>query len=114
MRWIMSKTKINEITVKDLSEKLKKREDFYLLDVREKFEKELADIGGQLIPLMTLQDHLNEIPNDKLIVVYCKSGGRSLRACQFIFEAKPGVEIYNLQGGILAWSEQIDHNIKKY
>ena len=53
----------------------KNRDRYFLLDVREVHEKEICDIGGELIPVNTLADQLVQLPKDKPIVVYCRSGG---------------------------------------
>jgi adenylyltransferase/sulfurtransferase len=92
--------------------KLDQNEKLFLLDVREQDEREAANIGGEHIPLQTLADNLNRIPKDSQIVVYCRSGGRSRKACDDI-QTKLGLsQVFNLKGGIMQWAEEIDSKLR--
>lgn len=104
---------IKEVSVKELKECININKDFQLIDVREPHEKEIADIGGELIPLATIPGSLERI-KDKPVVVYCRSGKRSAEATQYIQQNLNRSDIYNLKGGILAWSDEIDPQVKKY
>jgi rhodanese-related sulfurtransferase len=104
---------MKEITVQELKEMMDAKSDFQLIDVREEMEFEHCNIGGQLIPMGTIMDHLDEIATDKKVVLHCKSGRRSATVLQ-ILESKGFTNLYNLQGGILAWSDQIDPTVPKY
>ena len=105
---------IKEITPKELKAKIDQKDDFYLLDVRNPDELEICSIGGELIPLGDLSDNLNKIPNDKMIIVYCRSGGRSGKAVQIIQSELKLEEVYNLAGGILRYSDDVDSSLEKY
>ena len=95
---------IKEINAAELKERLDHVvNDIFLLDVREISEFEQYNIGGTLIPLGQLPNRLSEIPTDNEIVVVCKSGGRSLRAVQYILQNREGANVYNLKGGLMAW-----------
>lgn len=77
---------------------------FTLLDVRQPGEYETGHIpGSRLIPLPQLQDRLAELDPAKPTIVYCAVGGRSRVAAQ-ILSGKGFREVYNLSGGIKAWS----------
>lgn len=104
---------MKEITVQELKEMMDAKSDFQLIDVREDMEFEHCNIGGQLIPMGTIMDHLDEIATDKKVILHCKSGRRSATVVQ-ILESKGFTNLYNLQGGILAWSDQIDPTVPKY
>lgn len=104
---------VEEITVEELKAKLDSKQDFFLLDVREEFEREICSLGGELIPLADLEDRQNELPRDKEIVVYCRIGGRSYAACELLL-ASGFQDVVNLKGGVLAWSDRIDSTLKKY
>jgi len=98
---------IPQMSVKDLKSRLDAGDDLYILDVREPFEYQIAQIGGHLIPLNDLPKRMNELNTAQEIVVQCKSGGRSQRAAEFL--AKNGFQkLHNLAGGITAWSSEID------
>ena len=90
------------------------RETYCLLDVREPWEIALASIPGSLgIPLQEIPARLAELRGAKEIIVMCRSGGRSQRAADFL--AAQGFErVSNLQGGITAWSRDIDPNVPEY
>ena len=104
---------MKEITVQELKEMMDAKSDFQLIDVREEMEFEHCNIGGQLIPMGIIMDHLDDIATDKKVVLHCKSGRRSATVLQ-ILESKGFTNLYNLQGGILAWSDQIDPTVPKY
>ena len=94
---------IKEITVQELNEWQKSGKDFQLIDVREQQEFDEANIDGQLIPLGSVPDHIDQFSKDKPVVVHCRSGKRSASAIQFLQQQHGYDNLYNLQGGILAW-----------
>ncbi len=78
-----------------------------IIDVREQSEYNECHIDGSvLIPLATLTIvHVKDLANDgKKIVIHCRSGVRSLRACQMLMEYDNELDVYNLEGGIIAWN----------
>jgi sulfur-carrier protein adenylyltransferase/sulfurtransferase len=104
---------VPEITVGELKSKLDKGEDINVLDVREPHEYEVANIGVKLIPLGELPQRLIELDQDEYFVVHCKTGSRSAKAVKLLQDA--GFEnVYNVKGGITAWSEEIDPSVPKY
>lgn len=106
-------TAMPEISVEDLKARLDRKDSFILLDVREPHEYEIAKIAGsKLIPLGTLPARLDELDKSAEIVVHCKMGGRSARACELL--RSKGFNAANVQGGINAWSERIDTSVPQY
>ncbi|HEX2739031.1 MAG TPA: molybdopterin-synthase adenylyltransferase MoeB [Rubrobacter sp.] len=104
---------VPEITVNELKHKLDNSEDINVLDVREPHEYEVANIGVRLIPLGELPQRLAELEQDDILAIHCKTGARSARAVKLLQDA--GFEnVYNVKGGITAWSEEIDPSIPKY
>ncbi len=108
---------INHIPAIDVFE-LKRRRDakapLTLIDVREPYELDLAHIeGARLIPLGQVEERAGEIDRSNDIVVFCHAGVRSARAVQAL-QARGFTNIYNLDGGIDAWSEQIDPAVPRY
>ena len=102
-----------EISVEQLKEKRDKKEKFVLLDVREPHEYEIAKIeGSTLIPLGQLPQRHGELDKKAKLIVHCKMGGRSAKACQFLREQ--GYDATNVAGGINAWSERIDPSVPQY
>ncbi|MDH5475773.1 MAG: rhodanese-like domain-containing protein [Cyclobacteriaceae bacterium] len=105
---------VKEISVTELKTWIDEGKNFQLLDVREPHELDIASIGGDNIPLKTIPHNLSEISEEKEVVVYCRSGKRSAKAIEFIQSQKGIRTLFNLKGGILAWSDEIDNTIKKY
>jgi molybdopterin/thiamine biosynthesis adenylyltransferase/rhodanese-related sulfurtransferase len=107
------KNGIPQMSVTELKQKLDAGEDVFILDVREPYEYQIAQIGGHLIPLGELPNRLGELDTAKNIVVQCKSGGRSQRAAEFL--AQNGFsKLHNLAGGITAWANEIDPDVPRY
>jgi adenylyltransferase/sulfurtransferase len=87
---------------------------FDLIDVREPFEYEIARIdGSKLIPLGEITERLDELKRERSIVVHCHSGMRSAQAVRLL-QQHGFTKVYNLEGGIDAWSDQIDPDVPKY
>lgn len=107
------KEEVREITVDQLDGLQRGAEDFQLIDVREPYEYEIANLGGELIPLGSILDQIDKISSDKKVVVHCRSGKRSADAIKAL-EQKGFKNLYNLKGGILAWADQVDHEMAKY
>jgi sulfur-carrier protein adenylyltransferase/sulfurtransferase len=103
-----------EISVKELSEKLKRKDRFVLLDVREPHEYQIGRIpGSRLIPLGEVAARAKELDTADDIVVHCKSGMRSAKAIQ-VLKQLGFKKLKNVKGGILAWSDEIDPSVPKY
>jgi adenylyltransferase/sulfurtransferase len=102
------------ISVNELKRKMDEREAFELVDVREPFEYEIARIdGAHLIPLGEIAERLGELQRGQQIVVHCHSGMRSAQAV-LLLQQRGFSNVYNLEGGIDAWSDQIDPSVPKY
>lgn len=105
---------MKEITVSELKELMDNKEDFQLIDVREPHEFDIANLQGELIPLSQIPQAKEKIEKSKKVVIHCRSGARSGQAVQYL-EKELGIDnLYNLKGGILAWSDEIDNSIPKY
>ena len=104
---------MKEISVQELKEKIDKNEDFQLIDVREDFEYEMSNLGGTLIPLGGVLIEAAKIDKTKQVVIMCRSGKRSAAAIMQL-EQQGFTNLYNLQGGILAWASEIDPTLNVY
>jgi len=89
-----------EISADELKEKIKSKQDFQLLDVRELQEYKLKNIGGILIPLNELVTNLDKLSREKEIIVHCASGVRSKKAVTILKE-NGFTKVYNLKNGLL-------------
>lgn len=107
---------IPEITPTDLAARVERGESLVLVDVREAFEREIADLPdwGQLrIPVREVFERLGEIDTEKTVVFYCRSGSRSGWVTRNL--VGQGFEnVWNLKGGLLAWKEEVDPSIQAY
>jgi rhodanese-related sulfurtransferase len=85
-----------------------------LLDVREGWELAIARLDGVLhIPMGEIPARLGELAPEREIVVLCRSGGRSATVARFL-QQQGYRDVWNLAGGILAWSEQLDPSLTQY
>jgi rhodanese-related sulfurtransferase len=112
----MTAQTFQQITVKDLAHRLDAGEPFYLLDVRQPAENNLAAIpGSKLIPLNHLLERISEVqpPPGVPVVVYCHHGMRSQHGAMALVQAGFS-EVYSLFGGIDAWSLEVDPNVPRY
>lgn len=98
---------MTQVTAAQLRDMLSNEASICLVDVREEYEHAEFNIGGLLIPLSELFDHINEIPKDKPVVVYCKMGIRSQIAIQRLEQRYQFSNLVNLQGGIEAWKHSL-------
>jgi sulfur-carrier protein adenylyltransferase/sulfurtransferase len=105
---------VKEISVRELYDWQVKGKKFKLIDVREPSEYKIVQIGGELIPLATVSEHADQIPRDLDVVVYCKSGVRSLKAIRELEEKFGFSNLYNLKGGILAYIDQVQPELIRY
>ncbi|MGH9133944.1 MAG: rhodanese-like domain-containing protein [Ilumatobacteraceae bacterium] len=91
---------INEVDVEELSERLAAGS--RLVDVREPDEYADGHVPGAVhVPLATVPDHVEQFRGDGPTYVICRSGARSLKACEFL--ADRGLDVVNVAGGTLAW-----------
>lgn len=105
-------TPIPEITATELKRLLDAKADLVLIDVREPHEHQVARIpGARLIPLGNLEARLGELPAGRRLVVHCKSGERSRKACRLLL-SKGYPDVVNVAGGILQWARVVDPAVK--
>jgi len=94
-----------DITAKELSESA---EGFVLVDVREPSEWNTGHLEGAIhIPMQQVPARAEEIPRDRDVIVYCRSGGRSARVQQFL-QSLGYTRVKNLTGGMMAWKRDVD------
>lgn len=105
---------IHHLTPTELHQWQQQGRDFLLLDVREDDEVRLVSLPGHIhIPMNLIPLRHNELPDTRPIVVYCHHGRRSLQVALFLQQV--GFEdLYNLDGGIEDWAQQIDPTLPRY
>ena len=103
-----------EISPQELKQKLDANESVLLLDVREPSEYDIVHLeDAQLIPLNTLPHHVDSLPSDQEIIVYCHHGQRSLYAVAYL-QQNGFNDAKNLIGGIDQWAIEIDSTLQRY
>ncbi len=98
------------ITVYQLKVLLNGGENLQLMDVREAYEHEIANLGGLLLPLSLIEaqkEDLSLISTDRPVVVYCRSGHRSRKSIALLKERYGLQNLCNLEGGINEWARVI-------
>ncbi len=105
---------MQEISVRELKDMMDNKSVFQLIDVREEYEYDICNIGGELIPMAEVMDKAEAISRDKKVVVHCRSGKRSASVIQALESQHNFKNLYNLKGGILAWIDEIDPSMSKY
>ena len=105
---------VPEIDPVELKQRLERGDRLFILDVREPHECQICKLpGSTLIPLGELPRRVHELDSAEIIVAHCRSGKRSAEAVDFL--RKAGFrKVWNLKGGILAWSDKVDPNVPKY
>jgi rhodanese-related sulfurtransferase len=106
---------VGELTPREFLDRRERGEEMTLLDVREDWEIEKAPVPTEVvhIPMGEISDRLGELDPKKETVVICRSGGRSAQVAQYL-ERQGFGKVFNLSGGILAWSRVIDPRIPQY
>ena len=102
---------MKEINVQELKGMIDAKEDIVIIDVREEYEYDAANIGATLIPMGDVMDRVNEIPKDKKVIVHCRSGKRSATVIGALEQNFGYTNLVNLKGGIMAWAAEIDPSL---
>lgn len=105
---------MKEKSVSELNEMKNSGALFQLIDVREPHEFEIANLGGELIPLGDLVNEVDKIRRDVPVIIHCRSGARSAAAVNEMEKRFGFDNLYNLKGGILAYAKEIDPDISVY
>jgi sulfur-carrier protein adenylyltransferase/sulfurtransferase len=105
---------MKEVTVQELKKLMDSKADFQLIDVREPHEYDICNLKGELIPMGEIPDNVKRISNDRQVIIHCRSGGRSGQIVQYLEKNHRFTNLYNLKGGVLAWSKEIDPSMPTY
>ena len=102
------------LTAAELAELRRRGEKLFLVDVREPAEFEIVRIPGSvLIPKGELPSRMSELPLDRPVVLYCKTGVRSAESLA-VLKAAGFSTAKHVQGGVTAWSLQVDRSLPIY
>ncbi|MDP6909373.1 MAG: rhodanese-like domain-containing protein [Flavobacteriales bacterium] len=105
---------MKEYTVQELKEMIDEKKSFQLIDVREKWELDVCRLDADHIPMGEILERKTEIKSDVPVIVLCKSGNRSCNVVSALRLQLGLTNLHNLEGGILAWAEEIDTSLEKY
>ena len=103
---------ISPIQLKELIES--SNNDFQLIDIRDEYEFDICCIGGEKINMYSITDNLDKLSREKKIIIYCRTGSRSATLVSLLEKNFSFKNVYNLDGGIMKWREDIDPSIKEY
>ncbi len=104
--------KISPLELKKLMDSDKN--DFQLIDIRDEYEYDICCIGGEKINIYSILDNLNKLSKEKKIIIYCRTGSRSADIVNLLDKSYSFNNVYNLDGGIMKWRDDIDPTIKEY
>jgi sulfur-carrier protein adenylyltransferase/sulfurtransferase len=104
----ISSTDIKEISVQEFEKLKTSGADFQLIDIRETAEYEVDNIGGDLVPLQTLEQNADKINRNKQVIIHCESGARSRQAILLLQKNFGFSNLYNLTGGLVEYRQKKD------
>ena len=100
---IAKQSNMKSINVQELKQWQAADENLTVIDVREQYEFDQANMGAQLIPMNEVPNHVDAFKKEGKVVVHCRSGARSANVISYL-EQNHGLDnLYNLEGGIMAW-----------
>jgi rhodanese-related sulfurtransferase len=99
---------LKNISAKELQQKIEAKENLFLLDIREEYERETAHIPSEHIPMANVSQEAVNFPKDKEIIIICRSGRRAIPVADLLVNDFAFTNVSILQGGLLAWKEEID------
>ena len=105
---------MKEVTVQELKKLMDSGADFQLIDVREPHEYEICNLSAELIPMSEIPHNVDKISKDKQVILHCRSGKRSGDMLLWLEKNHGFKNLYNLKGGVLAWSREIDPSMPQY
>ena len=90
---------------------MQKGQEFEIVDVREPYEYDACNIGSVHIPMGEICNRIADLPKNKNIVIMCRSGKRAEAVANILMTDYSISNVYILDGGILAWKDQIDSTL---
>ena len=106
---------MKNISPKELSNLINSNNnDYQLIDIRDEYEYNICCIGGEKINMYSIIENINKLSKTKKVIIYCRTGSRSFNIINLIEKKFHYENIYNLDGGIMKWREDIDPTLKEY
>ena len=94
--------------------KVSDKNEFQLVDIRDEYEYDICCIGGEKINMYSIIDNLDKLSREKKVIIYCRTGSRSANIVNLLENSYSFQNVYNLEGGIMKWRDDIDPTIKEY
>ena len=94
--------------------KVSDKNEFQLVDIRDEYEYDICCIGGEKINMYSIIDNLDKLSREKKVIIYCRTGSRSANIVNLLQNSYSFQNVYNLEGGIMKWRDDIDPTIKEY
>lgn len=96
------------ITINEFRKLQESGEKFQLIDVREPYEYENCNMGGELIPMHEIPHNIDRIQRDIKVVLHCRSGNRSAQIVRWLERYHAFDNLYSLEGGMQAWATEVN------
>ena len=88
--------------------------EFQLIDIRDDYEYNICCIGGEKINMYSIPDSIDKISRNNKVIIYCRTGVRSGNIAKFLEESFSFDNVYNLDGGIMRWKNDVDSSLVSY
>ena len=88
--------------------------EFQLIDIRDDYEYNICCIGGEKINMYSITDNIDKISRNNKVIIYCRTGSRSGNIVKFLEESFSFDNVYNLDGGIMKWKNDVDSSLVSY
>ena len=88
--------------------------EFQLIDIRDDYEHNICCIGGEKINMYSICDNIDKISRNNKVIIYCRTGSRSGNIVKFLEESFSFDNVYNLDGGIMRWRDDVDSSLVSY
>jgi len=88
--------------------------EFQLIDIRDDYEYNICCIGGEKINMYSILDNIDKISRNNKVIIYCRTGLRSGNIVKFLEESFSFDNVYNLDGGIMKWKNDVDSSLVSY
>ncbi|MFN5910150.1 MAG: rhodanese-like domain-containing protein [Bacteroidota bacterium] len=100
------------LTASELQQALSERSDYFIVDIREPYEYEACNIGSMHVPMADISKRIDELPKNRTLVIMCRSGKRAEAVANLLISDFGFHNTRYLEGGILAWRDQVDQTLE--
>lgn len=102
------------ITVSELKEMLAQNASLQIIDVREQYEYDICNIGCKNLPMGDIAENIDQLDKTNVLIVMCKSGKRAEAVANLLATDYNFDNVAIVEGGIMAWAENIDNSLEIY